>query len=75
MTEGYRKLLIIGNMIPTKGAHCISMGLDMLVMAVFSGAERTEKNGNEILIKAGFDLVQIWTYELGTESLVEAVVA
>lgn len=43
MKRGYSKLLINENVIPDKGAHYISTGLDMLIMAVFSGAERTER--------------------------------
>lgn len=75
MKKGYSKLLINENVIPDKGAHCISTGLDMLVMAVFSGAERTEGQWRDILTKAGLRLVKIWGDEPGAESLIEAEVA
>lgn len=36
--------------------------------------ERTEKQWRELLQQAGFKVTGIWTYEQGTESLMEAQV-
>ena len=72
MIRGYSKLLINENVIPDKGAHWVSTALDMVMMANFSASERTEQNWRELLESAGFKIVTIWTYEPGTESLIEA---
>ena len=75
MTKGYSKLLINENVIADKGAHWLTTGLDLLVMATFSGCERTERNWRTLLQSAGFKIIQIWTYKPGTESLIEAELA
>ena len=72
MTKGYSKLLINEFVIPDQGAHWISTGLDIVMMANFSANERTEQNWRELLESAGFKIVKIWTCEPGTESLIEA---
>ena len=38
----------------------------------FSGCGRTETQWKALLQSAGFKVVKIWTYEPGTESLIEA---
>lgn len=45
------------------------------MMANFSAKERTEQNWRALLQSAGFKIVEIWTYEPGTESLIEAELA
>lgn len=75
MKKGYSRLLINEHVILNKGAQAVSTGLDLLVMAVFSAAERTERQWVGLLTEAGFKLVKVWTFEPGTESLIEAEVA
>lgn len=72
LTKGYSKLLINENVIPDKGAHWLSTALDMVMMANLSASERTERQWRALLESAGFKVVEIWTYEPGTESLIEA---
>jgi hypothetical protein len=72
LTKGYSKLLINENVIPDQGAHWLGTALDMVMMAKFSASERTEQNWRALLESAGFQIVKIWTYEPGTESLIEA---
>lgn len=74
LTKGYSKLLINENVIPDRGAHWLSTALDMAMMANFSACERTEQNWRALLESAGFKVIKIWTYEPGTESLIEAEV-
>lgn len=75
MTKGYSKLLINENVVPDQGAHWLSTALDIVMMANFSAKERTEQNWRALLQSAGFKIVEIWTYEPGTESLIEAELA
>ena len=72
LTKGYSKLLINGHVIPDKGAHWLSTGLDIVLMANFLARERTEQNWRALLKSAGFKIIEIWTCEPGTESLIEA---
>lgn len=72
MTKGYSKLLINENVIPDKGAHWLTTGLDLVMMSLCSSTERTEQHWCLLLESAGFKITQIWTYEPGTESLIEA---
>ena len=72
LTKGYSKLLLSENVIPDRGAHWLSTAIDMIMMSNFSSCERTEKHWRALLESAGFKIVKIWTYEPGTESLIEA---
>ena len=72
LMKGYSKLLINENVTPDQGAHWVSTGLDMVMMAILSASERTEQDWRVLLETAGFKIVKIWTYEPGTESLIEA---
>ncbi len=72
LTKGYSKLLINDFVVPDKGAHWRSTALDMIMMACLSACERTEEKWRALLESAGFKVVKIWTYEPGTESLIEA---
>ena len=75
LTRGYSKLLIFDNVIPDQGAHWLSTSLDMVMMSILSAIERTEQDWRTLLESAGFKVVKIWTYEPGTESLIEAELA
>jgi len=75
LTKGYSKLLINENVMPDKGAHWVSTALDIVMMANLAAAERTEENWRALLESAGFKIIKIWTYEQGTESLIEAELA
>ena len=75
LKKGYSKLLINETVIPDQGAHWLSTALDMVMMVNFSATERTEQNWHTLLESAGFKIVKIWTYEPGTESLIEAELA
>ena len=71
-TKGYSKLLLSENVIPDRGAHWLSTAVDMIMLTNFSSCERTERQWRALLEPAGFKIVKIWTYEPGTESLIEA---
>ena len=72
MTKGYSKLLINDYVIPDQGAHWMSTALDMIMMANLSTSERTEPSWRALLQLAGFEIIKIWTFAPGTESLIEA---
>lgn len=47
--------------------------LNMIMMAHVSSQERAEKQWRDLLSSIELKIVNIWTYESGTESLIEAV--
>ncbi len=75
MTKGYSKLLINEHVIPDRGAHMSSTGLDILMMSLLAARERTEQQWQTLLEGVGFKIVKIWSAEPGAESLIEAEIA
>lgn len=72
LQKGYSKILINENVVPDAGASWSITAMDFLMMALGAVRERTEKQWRELLSSAGLKVVNIWTYEQGTESLIEA---
>ena len=72
MRPGYSKLLINEYVVPDVGAAWSITSMDWLMMALGAVKERTEKQWKALLGQAGLSISRIWTYEQGTESLIEA---
>ena len=72
LTKGYSKLLLSEYVLPNRGAHWLSTAIDIAMLVNFSGHERTERQWRALLEPADFKIVKIWTYDSGTESLIEA---
>lgn len=72
--SGYSKLLINENVVPDVGATWSITSMDWLMMALGAVRERTEKQWRDMLGQAGLKVTGIWTYEQGSESLIEAEV-
>ena len=75
MTGCFSKLLINEYVVPDLGSAWSVTSMDWLMMALGAVKERTEKQWRALLQEAGFLVVHIWTYEQGTESLIEAELA
>ncbi|KAH8691903.1 putative hydroxyindole O-methyltransferase [Talaromyces proteolyticus] len=71
MEPGYSKLLINENIVPDQGADWQITGLDLMLMTLVSARERREGEWRQLLAQAGFQIVHIWTYSAGVESLIE----
>lgn len=71
MKKGYSKILINENVIPPKGAHWMSTGLDIIMMCFYSSRERTEKEWRDLVTSVGLKVVKIWNYDEGHPSLIE----
>jgi hypothetical protein len=50
-------------------------GLGVFMMANFAATERTESAWRVMLESVGLRVVRVWTYEIGTESLIECELA
>ena len=72
MKKGYSKILINENVVPSTSAHWETTGLDIIMMTLFSSVERPEASWRALLASVGLRIVKIWSYEVGTESLIEA---
>lgn len=75
MKPGYSKLLINEIIVPSQNATWPITSMDQLVFVLGAMRERTEEHWQDLLKKAGFKIVKIYSYEMGSESLIEAEVA
>ncbi|TVY18906.1 O-methyltransferase asqD [Lachnellula arida] len=73
MKPGYSKLLVFEWVLPDAGSPLYPALLDINMMALFSGMERTEIQWRELLGSAGLEIVKFWTIGKETEGLIEAV--
>ncbi|KUI54615.1 Demethylsterigmatocystin 6-O-methyltransferase [Cytospora mali] len=75
MKPGYSKLLLHEMIIPEKGAPTFYSMLDIAMMAFNAGIERTERQFEALLGKAGFKVVKFWhAPDQGADGIVEAMV-
>ena len=75
MTPNFSKILINEFVVPDLGASWPVTSMDWVMMALGAVKERTEKEWRALLGQAGLRIVQIWTYNQSTESLIEAELA
>ncbi|KAI1086534.1 putative O-methyltransferase [Rostrohypoxylon terebratum] len=74
MRPGYSKLIIHEMIIPERGASTFHAVYDMAMMAFNSGMERSEKQWEELLNKAGFEEIRFWLpKEEDADGIVEAM--
>ena len=74
MRPGYSKLLIHEMLVPEQGASTFHAMLDMAMMAVNGGMERTEKQWRELLEKAGLRVIEVWApLQEDADGIVEAM--
>ncbi|KAH8594262.1 putative O-methyltransferase [Bisporella sp. PMI_857] len=73
MKPGYSKLLIFESVLPEMGTPLWPALLDINMIALLSGMERSKAQWTGLLNEVGLDLVRIWEREGDTEGLIEAV--
>ncbi|KAA6408147.1 MAG: O-methyltransferase [Lasallia pustulata] len=72
MAKGHSKLIISEFVLPNTGAPLLPCLLDIQMMGLQAGRERTEKEWRALLDSVGLAIAKIWTIEPGTESVIEA---
>ncbi|KAG8532439.1 uncharacterized protein KY384_002316 [Bacidia gigantensis] len=72
LKPGFSKILINEYVVPDQGAASSITSMDWLMLALGAVKERTEAQWRELLAQAGLKITRIYTYEQGTESLIEA---
>ncbi|CAJ2500228.1 Uu.00g030810.m01.CDS01 [Anthostomella pinea] len=73
MTPGYSKLLMSEFVLPSSNTPLYPALLDINMMALLNGMERTEAQFTALLDAAGFKVVKFWSVGAETEGLIEAV--
>ncbi|KAI1099214.1 putative O-methyltransferase [Jackrogersella minutella] len=72
MKSGYSRLLINEIIVPDRNATWPVTSMDQLVFVLGAMGERTEAHWQTLLKQAGFKVTKIYSYEMGSESLIEA---
>lgn len=73
MKPGYSKILIFEWVLPATGVPLYPALLDVNMMALLNGMERTEVQWKALLNAAGLEVVKFWTAGPESEGLIEAV--
>lgn len=74
MIPGVSRLLINDYVMPDQGAHWQATSQDINMMSILASLERTESQWRQLLTKAGFRVVNVWTVDRWSESLIECEV-
>ena len=74
MTPGYSKLLIFDFVLPDVGAPLLGSLMDVNMMALLSGKERTKREWTALLDSVGLEVVDFHMCGNISEGLVEATI-
>lgn len=72
MKPAYSKLLISEFVLPNTDTGLFPASLDMQMMGLHAGMERSEKQWRALLSSAGLEIVKIWQKVRGGEGVIEA---
>ena len=72
MRPGYSKLLIDEVVLPDMDVPRKGAFMDLSMMALETGAERTSRQWHDLLASAGLRIEKIWSTDFGLESVIEA---
>ncbi|KAI0852445.1 putative O-methyltransferase [Daldinia vernicosa] len=73
--SGYSKLLVNEIIVPDRNPTWPVTSMDQIVFVLGAMGERTQARWEAILKRAGFKVVHVYNYEMGSESLIEAELA
>ncbi|KAL8729517.1 MAG: hypothetical protein Q9166_004689 [cf. Caloplaca sp. 2 TL-2023] len=73
MSPGHSKLLINEYVVADVGASDFVTAIDLVMMGMSGGMERTRSQWSSLLTSVGLRIEQIWTLNEETESVIEAV--
>ena len=74
MIPGYSKIIISDFVLPGTKAGLLPASLDIQMMSLSAGMERTEKQWRSLLMSVGLEVEKIWTLEDGSESVIQATI-
>lgn len=73
MAPDYSRILIVDFVLPDIDTPLMQASLDIQMMSIGAGVERSETQWKELLKKAGLKITGIWSQSPGMESVIEAV--
>ncbi|THC91391.1 hypothetical protein EYZ11_009140 [Aspergillus tanneri] len=73
MDEEYSRVLIVDFVLSDTDTPLLQASLDIQMMSIGSGIERSERQWRELLHNAGLEITGIWSGSPGMESVIEAV--
>ncbi|KAJ5620511.1 hypothetical protein N7510_004495 [Penicillium lagena] len=73
MDSQYSRILIVDFVLPDTNAPLMQSSLDIQMMSIGAGVERSELQWRELLGQAGLTINGIWNTSPGMESVIEAV--
>lgn len=74
MEKNYSILLIKDYVVPETGASLRAASMDIQMMSVLAGMERTQCQWTSLLNSSGLGLVKVWYSASGIESIIEATI-
>lgn len=72
MDKDYSRILINEMVLPDVGASMFAAGMDVSMMTLLTGMERTKTQWHDLLDSIGLKINGIWTLVEGGESVIEA---
>ena len=72
MAREYSTLLIYDYVMPETKAPLRAAAMDVQMMCLFAGMERTQSQWQVVLDASGLELVQVWYSVTKSESVIEA---
>ncbi|KAK9788263.1 putative O-methyltransferase [Seiridium cardinale] len=72
LKPGYSTVLLNELIVPSQNAPWPITSMDQLVFVLGSMKERTQKDWEALLKRAGYKIAKVYSYEMGNESLIEA---
>jgi hypothetical protein len=73
MVPDYSRILIVDFVLPDTNIPLFQASLDIQMMSIGAGAERSERQWRDLLESMGLQITGIWTQSRGMESVIEAV--
>lgn len=73
MAPDYSRILIVDFVLSDTEASLMQAALDIQMMSIGAGVERSERQWRELLDSVGLEIAGIWSQSSGMESIIEAV--
>lgn len=75
MKPGYSRVIIVDFVLPDTNVPRMQAAMDIQMMSIGAGVERSEQQWRELLLNAGLKIIGIWNVSPNMESVIEAVLA
>jgi O-methyltransferase. len=73
MAPDYSRILIVDFVLPDTDTPLMQASLDIQMMSIGAGVERSERQWRDLLHSAGLEVTGIWNQSPAMESVIEAV--